>query len=295
MKKGVKLTNIKKYFLIILIMFLKTNVFTRFKPNILINIRYRISNTINRPYGNKIIHRNSDFNNEFNKNTKPLHNKLMIFGETINPRISGNKCKYIEFLNDINKPITICTGATGSGKTYVACDEGIKQLLDNKFKKLIITRPTVSIDNEQIGFLPGSIDKKMDPWVRPIYDNIEEILGTKNCDKLLKSKLIEIIPFAYLRGRTFNNSFIIADEMQNSSVMQFKTLLTRVGLMSKLVINGDLDQCDSSNINGLYDFIEKLDRYSFNNEIEYIDSVNLGTEDIRRNAAIIEILNIYSK
>ena len=109
-------------------MFLKTNVFTRFKPNILINIRYRISNTINRPYGNKIVHRNCDFNNEFNKNTKPLHNKLTIFGETINPRISGNKCKYIEFLNDINKPITICTGPTGSGKTYVACDEGIKQL-----------------------------------------------------------------------------------------------------------------------------------------------------------------------
>jgi len=208
--------------------------------------------------------------------------------------ISENKREYIRLLHDISKPILICTGPTGTGKTYLACNEGLNQLLDKKFKKMVITRPTVSIDNEQMGFLPGNIDKKMHPWMCPIYDNIEQTIGYKELEQLIKYKLIEVCPFAYLRGRTFNNTIIIADEMQNSSTVQFKTILTRVGESSKLVINGDLQQNDNVPNNGLYDFLNQLYKYLCPNNVEYIDVVNLYNTDIIRNPCIKEILDIYS-
>jgi phosphate starvation-inducible PhoH-like protein len=176
----------------------------------------------------------------------------------------------------------------------MACKEGINQLNNGSYEKLLITRPAVSIDNEQHGYLPGTLNKKMDPWIRPIYDNIEDIIGIKQLEYLIKHKVIEICPFAYIRGRTFKNTYIIADEMQNSSRMQFKTLLTRIGESSKIVVNGDLLQSDNSSNDGLNDFITRLIEYSKNNERKYTKIVNLLNDDIQRHPSILEVLDIYS-
>ena len=210
-------------------------------------------------------------------------------------KCSEEKLQYKRFLSDPLIPIVICTGPTGSGKTYMACREGINQLNNGYYKKMLITRPAVSIDNEQHGYLPGTLDKKMDPWIRPIYDNIEDIIGIKQFEYLLKHKVIEICPFAYIRGRTFKNTYIIADEMQNSSRMQFKTLLTRIGDSSKIVVNGDLLQSDNISNDGLNDFITRLIEYSKNNERKYVKIVNLHNDDIQRHPSILEILDIYSE
>jgi phosphate starvation-inducible PhoH-like protein len=206
---------------------------------------------------------------------------------------SPEKLEYLEYLNNWNTPILICTGPTGSGKTYLACSEGLKQLSNKTFKKILITRPTVSIENEQVGFLPGNLDRKMDPWVRPVYDNIVDLVGIKEFEQLLRYKMIEICPIAYVRGRTFKDTFIIADEMQNSTKMQFQTLLTRIGEESKIVINGDLTQTDNITDNGLHDFIKRLKNYSFNTN--YIHLINLQESDIIRHPCIHEILSIYSQ
>ena len=206
---------------------------------------------------------------------------------------STEKLEYLEYLNNDRVSILICTGPTGSGKTYLACSEGLKQLSNKTFKKILITRPTVSIENEQVGFLPGNLDRKMDPWVRPVYDNIVDLVGIKEFEQLLRYKMIEICPIAYLRGRTFKDTFILADEMQNSTKMQFQTLLTRIGEESKIVINGDLSQTDNISDNGLHDFIKRLKNYSFNTN--YIHLINLQEYDIIRHPCIHEILSIYSQ
>jgi len=209
--------------------------------------------------------------------------------------LSANKKIYIESLLDQTKPIVICTGPTGSGKTYLACVEGTTGLSTGKYKKMLITRPAVSIENEDHGFLPGNLDKKMDPWIRPIYDNMEQTIGIKEFESLVRHKIIEVCPFGYIRGRTFNNAYILADEMQNSTKMQFQTLLTRLGTDSKMVINGDLAQSDNTNNDGLSEFIWLLNNYLNNDNIpEYISLVCLTQGDIRRHPAINEIMNIYS-
>jgi len=236
---------------------------------------------------------------EYNYTKKSLR-KPTIFHDKNVPVISNkstenyseNKLRYISELNG-DSPIVICTGPTGTGKTFLACQEGIQQL--KNYKKILITRPAVSIHNEQHGFLPGSLEDKMAPWFRPIYDNIEDSFGKEYLDYLLKNKIIDMCPFAYIRGRTFNNTFIIADEMQNSTKMQFQTLLTRIGESSKLVINGDPNQSDDPNNDGLSDFLFRLSRYSINKNPEYISTIQLRGEDIIRHPAVNEILDIYNE
>jgi phosphate starvation-inducible protein PhoH len=186
--------------------------------------------------------------------------------------LTENKVKYISALNG-TKPIVICTGPTGSGKTFLACREGVRQL--NKYKKILITRPAVSIENEEHGFLPGTLEQKMTPWFRPIYDNIEDSFGKDYLEYLIRERIIEICPFAYMRGRTFNNTLIIADEMQNTTKMQFKTLLTRIGNNSKIVINGDSAQSDV-NDDGLADFIFRMKKYRYKRTLVYHGSTNFN-------------------
>jgi phosphate starvation-inducible PhoH-like protein len=242
------------------------------------NVRYRIPTGSIKCGGSKNLHGYGKFNT---RNT------------TV--QLSENKLKYSKYLTNMEIPIIICTGPTGTGKTFSACDEGLTQLLEGKYKKILVTRPTVSVENEQLGFLPGNLDKKMDPWVRPVYDNLEALVGIKEVEQMVRYKIIEICPIAYLRGRTFNDTFIIADEMQNSTKMQFQTLLTRVGQESKIVVNGDLEQSDNVADNGLYDFIKRLHSYlESGNQIKYIAMVNLQQSDIIRHPCVSEILNVYS-
>ena len=221
-------------------------------------------------------------------------NNKVVSRSTFSDCFSLNKKNYIDLLRDSTKPIVICTGPTGSGKTYLSCMEGTTGLSTGKYKKMIITRPAVSIENEDHGFLPGNLNNKMDPWIRPIYDNINETIGVREFDSLLRHKIVEICPFGYIRGRTFNNTYVIADEMQNSTKMQFQTLLTRLGEDSKIVINGDLNQSDNPSKDGLSNFLFLLEKYLSVYPIEYISLVALSNEDIRRHPAINEILNIYS-
>ena len=181
------------------------------------------------------------------------------------------------------KPITIVVGPAGSGKTYIACKEARRMLLKDKtFDKCIITRPAIGVD-ENLGYLPGTLQDKLNPYLYPIYDHFEQ--ASKLQDKL------EITPLSFIRGRTFKDSIIIADEMQNSSINQMKTLLTRMGTNSKMIITGDLAQSDYIGVNGLDHFLNKIDQ---NISLEYINLVFLGKNDIKRHPCINEILNIYN-
>jgi phosphate starvation-inducible PhoH-like protein len=189
---------------------------------------------------------------------------------------------YVKKLLDARKSIVVACGPAGCGKTLFACKAASHALLTNKVQSIIITRPTVSVD-EELGFLPGKLEKKMEPWVKPMFEIFE---------KERIQKQVEIVPLAYMRGRTFKNSFIIADEMQNSTQNQMKMVLTRLGEGSKMVVTGDLDQSDIRlSSNGLKDLFERLG----DKELEYLDQIIFSNEDIQRHPAVSEVLsNLYS-
>tara|TARA_B100000900_G_scaffold414500_1_gene441298 strand:+ start:626 stop:1507 length:882 start_codon:yes stop_codon:yes gene_type:complete len=197
---------------------------------------------------------------------------------------------YFNLLKNKNKKILIATGPAGTGKTLFATEQGIKNFLTNKYEKIIFTRPSVSVD-EDLGYLPGTLEEKMAPWVRPIYDILYNFLSAKEITNLIEEKFIEISPLGYMRGRTFKNSWIIADEMQNSTVSQMKMLLTRLGENSRVIITGDLDQHDrKDNINGLEDFLNKFKKKRSSS----ISSVEFNNDDIQREQVVQEVLDIYS-
>jgi phosphate starvation-inducible PhoH-like protein len=197
--------------------------------------------------------------------------------------------KYLNYLKNGKSRIIVSTGPSGTGKTLLAVEQGIRNFLLGNVDKLIFTRPVVSVD-EDLGFLPGGIDEKMAPWIRPIHDILFQFLHPKEVEKMIENKEIEISPLAYMRGRTFKNCWIIADEMQNSTISQMKMLLTRIGENTKLVITGDLDQHDRHlEINGLEDFTNKLHR----TRSVSIHSVEFEKKDVERDQVVREVLDIY--
>jgi len=149
----------------------------------------------------------------------------------------------ISLLENPNKHINFAIGPAGTGKTLIATLYAIKSLREGLVRKIVITRPAVSVD-EQHGFLPGTLVEKMGPWTRPMFDIFEEYYSTGQIEKMVKDNVIEIAPLAYMRGRTFKDAIIIADEMQNATDSQMKMLLTRIGDNSKIVVTGDLEQFD---------------------------------------------------
>jgi phosphate starvation-inducible PhoH-like protein len=193
-------------------------------------------------------------------------------------------------LKDDKKSIIIAHGPAGCGKTLLATQNGIDLMKQQKIGKIVITRPVVGAD-EDIGFLPGSLQRKMEPWTRPLIDIFYKNYTVNRVQKMIRDEQIEIAPLAFMRGRTFENAYIIADEMQNTTVNQFKMLLTRIGEGSKLVITGDLDQTDRGKNNGMADFLHKLGR----NYSKYITNVQLMGEDIVRHKAVTEALKIYEE
>lgn len=206
-----------------------------------------------------------------------------------------NVKKYVKNLNSKNKSVIISTGPAGTGKTMLACKYSMEQLQRYKYDKLIITRPNVSVD-EDLGYLPGDVQGKMYPWLIPIYDQIIKFSDKKTLDNYLMLNTIEIAPLGFLRGRTFDNSIIIADEMQNSTPSQMKTLLTRVGNNSKLIINGDLKQCDLKTVakNGLEDFINKFHVYKKSSfEDSGISITEFMDEDVFRSEIVKYVLKVY--
>jgi len=211
-----------------------------------------------------------------------------------------NQIKYVDQLSNENNTIIIALGPAGTGKTLFACSEAIKQLKFGAIDKIIITRPLVTVE-EDLGFLPGNINKKMDPWTRPIFDIFLEVFSQREIDVMVMNNVIEISPLAYMRGRTFKNAFIIADEMQNSSPNQMMMLTTRIGVKSKMVITGDLKQTDKGNNSGLSDFVDRFElykKYDINAQKDDSDNKNieviyLGKSDIERNPIVKKIIDIY--
>jgi len=200
-----------------------------------------------------------------------------------------SQARYAHMLNNTNHKIIIATGPAGTGKTLFGTEYGVKNFLLGKYEKLIFTRPAVCAD-EDLGFLPGTLEDKMAPWIRPIYDVLYKFMSPSEVTHLLEEKIIEIAPLGYMRGRTFKNTWIVADEMQNSTQNQMKMLLTRLGENSRMVITGDLDQHDRAGvINGLHDFLDKFRGCRSNS----ISSIEFEMGDIEREEVVKEILEIY--
>lgn len=202
--------------------------------------------------------------------------------------------------------VTVCIGPAGCGKTAIACNEALRMLLEGQCNKIIITRPAVTASEEH-GYLPGNIESKMTPWLRPITDILENILGYTMVQKLKRNNTIEIVPFAYMRGRTFCDCCIVADEMQNATPEQMRLLLSRLGFQSKLIITGDLTQSDlmngtgtGTNTNGLQDLVSRLSsQFSQSSsssppvpvQINGLQLVQLQGMDIQRDPIVEEILS----
>jgi phosphate starvation-inducible PhoH-like protein len=198
---------------------------------------------------------------------------------------------YISKLKDSKKDIVFAIGPAGTGKTLLAVQAGIKALQEGRVEKIVITRPAISVD-EDLGFLPGTLEEKMAPWTRPIFDVLLEYYQQKDITKMLEEGVIEISPLAYMRGRTFKNAYIVADEMQNATVNQMKMLLTRIGEGSKMVVTGDLGQADRLRDNGLVNFCELISKRQ---DLTHLDIVEFDRLDIERHDAVKEILDIYGE
>jgi len=204
--------------------------------------------------------------------------------------INFNQEEYVNTLQNVDKKIIIVSGPAGTGKTLFATEFGIKNFLLGIYEKLIFTRPSVTVD-EELGYLPGTLEQKIEPYIRPIYDILYKFMTPNEVKQLLEDKIIEIAPLGYMRGRTFKNCWIVADEMQNSTISQMKMLLTRIGENTKMVITGDLEQHDrGEEINGLEDFLSKFK----GKRSHSIQDIEFDKNDIQREDVIKEVLDIYS-
>ena len=207
--------------------------------------------------------------------------------KSIVPR-GNNQRSYIESINqnDINFGI----GPAGTGKTYLAVASAVDALLKEKVDRIILMRPAVEA-GEKLGFLPGDLSQKVDPYLRPLYDALYEMLGIERTEKYLEKGIVEIAPLAYMRGRTLNNSFIIVDESQNTTKEQMKMILTRMGFGSYLLINGDLTQIDlPKNIeSGLAHAVRVV------NDTEDIGVVHFDSKDVVRHPLVRKIIDAYKR
>jgi phosphate starvation-inducible PhoH-like protein len=192
-------------------------------------------------------------------------------------------------LQDAAQHIVVTVGPAGTGKTYLAMLAAIKALKEGTCDRIVMTRPAVGVEGEQHGFLPGNLTAKMEPWTRPLLDVMREFYRPQDIVTMIEDQTVEIAPLAYMRGRTFKNAWIIADEMQNSTISQMKMLLTRLGENSTMVVTGDLAQADRLKDNGLIDFIGKIE----GRKLQHIDVVRFDQKDIERHKAVAEVLNLY--
>jgi len=236
-------------------------------------------------------------NNQFIRQTRLFSSKNDIpKPKNLAPKYSPktpNQQIYQTHLKNPATSIVLGIGPAGCGKTLFACITALDQLKKGNIERIVLTRPIVPVEDEEIGFLPGTLLSKMDPWTRPIFDIILEQYQQHELTMMLKNNIIEVSPLAFMRGRTFKNAFIIADEMQNSSPNQMLMLTTRLGTNSKLVITGDLKQSDRSikNVdNGLRDLMYKLRQ---NQHLTDIKMVEMQYEDVERSEIVKTMLKIY--
>ena len=199
---------------------------------------------------------------------------------------------YLAHLENPRKDMVFALGPAGTGKTLIATLWAVKQLKSGAVERIVITIPAVSVD-EQHGFLPGDLMSKMAPWTRPVFDVFREYWNAKQIEGMIAEGVIEVAPLAYMRGRTFKDSVVIADEMQNATASQMKMLLTRIGEGSKFVITGDLGQHDRGyEHNGLKDFMEKLIN---NDRSSRLAVVKFEIAHVERHPAVAQVLGVYNE
>ena len=212
---------------------------------------------------------------------------LSASGKPIKPKTLGQK----KYLDNIRKNTVIfCVGPAGTGKTYLAMAMAVTAFKQNAVNRIILTRPAIEA-GEKLGFLPGDLQQKVDPYLRPLFDALHEIMGAETFQKNMEKGLIEVAPLAYMRGRTLDNSFIVLDEGQNTTHEQMKMFLTRIGWGSKAVITGDVTQIDlpEGKISGLKEAVKILDN------IEGIGISQLTPKDVVRHPLVQKIINAYDK
>lgn len=239
------------------------------------------------------------------QSSKPLnHNKKTVVKVTHPKHVpmpvprNAKQATYLELLQthqDEGPHIIIASGSAGTGKTALATHVGVHKLKNNQVKRIIITRPAVCADEEH-GFLPGSLDQKMEPWVRPVFDVLHEHFSPEHVKHLLASKTVELCPLAFMRGRTFEKAWIICDEAQNTTKSQSLLVMTRIGTGSKLVITGDPMQFDRGfEVNGLADVIDRVERLHAidENAANGIAIVHFEQVDVVRHPIISTVLDMY--
>ena len=227
-------------------------------------------------------HIKNGFSNEENESIVYGSSGNRIFAKT------SNQKKIIDLHK--NNDLLFVIGPAGTGKTYVSVALGVKALKEKKIKKIIITRPVVEA-GENLGFLPGDLQDKIDPYLKPIYDALEDMIPVQKMKKLIENKTIEIAPLAYMRGRTLKNAFILLDEAQNTTNSQLKMFLTRLGKDSKMIVTGDISQIDlnKNQSSGLVEAQNKL------KNIKGIGFTFLDSNDVLRHSLVKKILDKYQK
>ncbi|BDU50463.1 PhoH family protein [Haliovirga abyssi] len=227
-------------------------------------------------------------NREFSYDYLLKKDRILAFrGKRLRPK-TRNQTIYLDMIS--KNDIIFGVGPAGTGKTYLAVAMAIKNLIEKKVEKIILTRPAVEA-GESLGFLPGDLKEKIDPYLRPLYDALYEMVGAEKTYKYIEKEIIEIAPLAYMRGRTLNNSFIILDEAQNTTKTQMKMFLTRFGFNSKAIITGDITQIDleKKSDSGLIQAIRIL------RNISKIGIMEFEKKDVVRNKVVKEIIGAYEK
>lgn len=208
-------------------------------------------------------------------------------GKPIRVKTLGQKV-YVDSIK--SHDVVFGIGPAGTGKTFLAVTLAVTALKRGQVKRIVLTRPAVEA-GESLGFLPGDLKEKVDPYLRPVYDALYQILGKEQTTRLMEREIIEIAPLAYMRGRTLEDAFVILDEAQNTTIMQMKMFLTRLGFNSKMIVNGDMSQIDLPRRvkSGLVDAMEKL------KGIKAIDFVHFSASDVVRHPVVADIINAYEK
>jgi phosphate starvation-inducible protein PhoH and related proteins len=200
--------------------------------------------------------------------------------------------KLVLHLLDPDSTITVAVGPAGTGKSYLAMLAAMQALHAGHCQRIILTRPAVTVEDENHGFLPGDLISKMEPWTRPLLDIMKEFYHPRDIARMIDDEIIEISPLAYMRGRTFKNAWIVADEMQNATPNQVKMLLTRIGENSRIVVTGDVEQTDRTNVNnGLLDLCNRLEKC----RMPGLAVCRLGSRDVQRHPIIDSVLTLYGQ